>query len=54
MTALTADLVLTIFTCIGVGLLAFGLVMGIRLCRPDEPDNYQSKQVRKNLFKVPR
>ena len=53
MTALTADLVLTVFTIIGVGLLAFAVVMGIRYFFT-EPDNYQSKRCRENLWKVPR
>ena len=53
MTAFTADLILAVFTVIIVGLTAFAVVMGVRYFFT-EPDNYQSKRCRENLWKVPR
>lgn len=51
-----ANLVLGVFTVVGVSVLAFLLVMGLRyLLGYGEPkDNYQSKRIRRNVFKTPR
>ena len=51
-----ANTVLAVFTMIGVGVIGFVLVMGVKwlLGYGVKTDNYQSERVRKNLYKVPR
>ena len=46
-----ANLVLAVFTMIGVGVLGFVVVMGVRWFFT-EPDNWQSKRVRENVWRV--
>ena len=53
MTPDVANVILTVFTVLGVGVLGFVVTIGLRWFFT-EPDNYQSKQVRENLWKVPR
>ena len=55
MTADQANVILAVFTVIGVGGLGFVLVMGVRyfFTTPDKT-GYQSKTVRANLYKLPR
>ena len=56
MTADQANVILAVFTMIGVGGLGFVIVMGVKwlLGYGVKTDNYQSERVRKNLYKVPR
>ena len=48
-----ANFILTVFTVVGISVLAFILFMGLRWFFT-EPDNYQSKRCRENLWKVPK
>ena len=50
-----ANTVLAVFTMIGVAVIGFVLVMGVRyfFTTPDKT-GYRSKTVRANLYKVPR
>ena len=51
-----SNLVLTVCTGVGVGIIGFVLVVGMSaLFRDKKPDDYpRSKRCRENLFKTPR